>query len=291
MQIEIYADSLLILHFGLNIYLLLLVNEMLYRTASLRRLVTGALLGSVAAVVPVLLTGMNRYGGRIGFVISVVVICRYTFRTGGLEQWIKVLEKMSVATLLLGSVLMILKRLLPPVYYMNGIMGVLGPGALGVILVLHRVRKSRQAKKECYVIVQRENEKIRIKALADTGNLLYEPISHRPVAVVDEPAFRLLFPENIPEWYRAIPFQSVGKKKGILKGYPLKSLMVEVGGMQMNCNDIYIAIGEEFVSREGGHQVILSPEIWEKKGEKKDDFENDFGGGDWRTVVDTQEGR
>lgn len=289
MYLEIYVDSLLVLQFCLNMYLLVLVNAMLYHVASLKRLLCGAIGGAVVAVVPVLLMGPSVYGLGIGFVLSVGMMCKYTFRVRGISQWLKVLEKMSVATLLLGGILLMLRRLLPPVYQITGIMGVLVPATAGFLLVSERMSRSRRREKECYVIVQKDKEKLRIKALMDTGNLLREPISQKPVAVVDEATFSLLFPNKTPEGYRVIPYRSVGKKHGVLKGYYLEGLVVEREGIPISCYGIYVAIGEGLCGREGGCQVILSPSIFEKKGEEKnDDFKDAFAGGDWRKIMVSQ---
>ncbi len=292
MYLEIYLDSLLVLHFCLNMYLLVLVNAMLYHAATLKRLFMGAIGGAVVAVVPVLMIGPSIYGLGIGFVFSVGIMCKYTFRVRSASQWMKALEKMSVATLLLGGVILMVRRLLPSAYQITGIMGVLVPGTVGFFLVSERMSRGRQAEKECYVIVQKHKERICIKALLDTGNLLREPISQRPVAVVDEATFKLLFPYKTPEGYRMIPYRSVGKKHGMLKGYYLESLSVEREGIPIICYGIYVAIGEELCGREGGYQVILSPIILEKKGEEKNDnFENAFAGGDWRkTMVSEKKG-
>lgn len=286
MYLEIYADSLLLLHVCLNMYLLILVNGMLYHAVPLKRLLKGAVSGAVIAVLPVFLVGPSMYGLGIGFVLSVVIMCKYTFQVRGISRWIKVLEKMAVATLLLGGVILMVRRLLPPIYQMTGVMGVLVPGTAGFFLVSKRICRGGQEEKECYVIVQKDREKLRIKALMDTGNLLREPISQRPVAVVDEAAFKLLFQDKLPEGYRMIPYRSVGKKHGMLKGYYLEGLVVEKEGLPISCCGIYAAIGEAFCGREGGYQVILSPNILEKKGEEKnDDFENAFAGGDWRKIM------
>lgn len=289
MYLEIYADSLLLLHLCLNLFLLNLVNVMLYHAATLKCIVRGAAVGAVAAVLPVFFIGPGIWGLGIGFVLSVGLMCKYTFRVRGISQWIKVLEKLSVATLLMGGILLMLRKLLPPLHQITGIIGVLLPGAAVFFLVSERLHHNRQGEKECYVIVQKGKEKLRLKALMDTGNLLREPISQRPVAVVDEVAFKALFADNIPEGYRMIPYQSVGKKHGILKGYYRECLTVEKNGTVIDCHGIYVAIGESFCGREGGYQVILSPDILEKKGEeKKYDFKNAVAGGNWGEIMVSQ---
>ena len=286
MYLEIYADSMLLLHLFLNFYLLFLVNTMLYRTATLKRVIKGALGGAVVAMLPVFLIGPSKYGLGIGFLLSIGLMCKYTFRISGISQWIRVLEKMSVATLIFGGILLVIRKIIPSIHHMTGVLGVLVPGTAGFLLISERMRRSSQKEKECHVIVGTDKEKIRLKALIDTGNLLREPISQRPVAVVDEEAFKLLFFEKIPDGLRVIPYRSVGKKHGVLNGYYIECLTVEREGMSIDCHGIYVAIGEEIYGREGGYQVILSPNILEKKGEEKnDDFENVFAGGDWGEIM------
>lgn len=289
MYLEIYADSLLLLHFCLNLYLLVLVNIMLYHTATLKRVIKGALGGALVAVLPVLLIGPSKYSLGIGFLLSIGLMCKFTFRIRGISQWISVLEKMSVATLLFGGILLVIRKIIPSIHHMTGITGVLAPGTVGFLLISERMRRSNRQEKDCWVIVGTDKEKIRLKALIDTGNLLREPISQRPVAVVDEEAFKLLFFEKIPDGLRVIPYRSVGKKHGVLNGYYIESLTVEREGMSIDCHGIYVAIGEEIYGREGGYQVILSPKILEKKGEEKnDDFENVFTGGNWEEIMVSQ---
>lgn len=55
MHFEVYVDSLLILHFVMNAYLLALVNKMLHQTMSRRRILCGALMGAVLSLVPFVL--------------------------------------------------------------------------------------------------------------------------------------------------------------------------------------------------------------------------------------------
>lgn len=290
MYFEVYADMLLLLNLCFNTYLLIIVNVMLHHTASVKRILIGAAGGAAISVVSALVIGMGMLGSGIGFGLAVAIMCLYTFRVRGFSQWWKVLEKMAAATLLLGGSLLMLRRLLPFVFQMSGMIGVLVPGAVGCMFISERIRRSREKEKDCYVIVAKDKERVRIRALMDTGNLLREPISQKPVAVVDEPTLMLLFDGKLPEGYRIIPYQSVGKRKGVLKGYYLKQLVVEWDGIIGNYSGVYVATGEEFCGKAGGYQVILSPDILERKGEEKDDvFENVFAGGNWGESMVSEE--
>jgi len=72
-----------------------------------------------------------------------------------------------------------------------------------------------------------------------------------------------------PILYRAIPYHSIGKKNGILKGYLVQEIRIETGGVTKICKDTYIAVCEEYITSEendGGNQVkmILNPRLLEE---------------------------
>lgn len=68
--------------------------------------------------------------------------------------------------------------------------------------------------------LQREKSAITVTALVDSGNSLTEPISGKPVCVVEEKIVRGLWGKSM-KGFRAIPFHSVGQNHGILEGYLL----------------------------------------------------------------------
>ena len=93
----------------------------------------------------------------------------------------------------------------------------LGVGAFsGWILVRGRKRKRNNPAivRLCY---RGAEGPLRIHALVDSGNTLTEPISGAPVSVLDARIFYRLWPEGL-SGFRVIPYHSVGKKSGILKG-------------------------------------------------------------------------
>ncbi|MBQ9141712.1 MAG: sigma-E processing peptidase SpoIIGA [Lachnospiraceae bacterium] len=265
MYYEIYLDSLLLLQFCLNLYLLELVNRMLYQVASWKRVFGGAALGAVCSVLPFLLPIKLGYSMLGGFLLSVTGMTLYTFRTYRAEQFLKVLEKMFVMTLLLGGVLLLFIKRLPNTQgTLWGISSVLALGTVSYIVVRCLTGKERQKDNECMVTLEGTCGKLQVKALLDTGNSLIEPISGEPVAVLSQQTFQALFGEKSPELYRAIPYHSVGKSNGILKGYQIKQVIIEVQGVKKECDSIYIAVSEELVAQKSNYKMILNPRMLEK---------------------------
>ena len=90
---------------------------------------------------------------------------------------------------------------------------------------------------------------MRIHALVDSGNTLTEPISGAPVSVLDARIFYRLWPEGLPG-FRVIPYHSVGKKSGILKGYPVPQMTLIQQGVEREYRNVYLAVSEEIAGEE-----------------------------------------
>ena len=115
----------------------------------------------------------------------------------------------------------------------------------------------------CRATLIRDGARVTVAALIDSGNSLTEPISGKAVSVVDEKVFRSLW-GNGGQGYRAIPYHSIGKSRGILEGYLLPELRLEVNGMCKTFRNVYIAVSPECISE----KMIINPRILteEKRG-------------------------
>lgn len=268
MYYEVYIDSLLLMHFVLNYYLLALTNLFLYQVASHKRLVVGALLGTFGSVGPMVLPIPVGVGLSVGFVLSVWMMCKYTFRVADRKQFLQVMEKMILMTLVLGGTLWLLLKWL--IKWKNGFRGVLGILLLATSvywMIGRRLAKKKEKVSDCKVVLHNGKEKIEMSALLDTGNSLVEPISGRPVSVAETKALEKIFAGEWPEGYRMVPFCSVGKKHGLLKAYLVKSILVEVEGCYKECQNVYIGENQEFFKEGSRYQMILNPDML-KGGEK-----------------------
>jgi len=137
-------------------------------------------------------------------------------------------------------------------------LGVCGIGGISAMFVgyLREREHRKQLQSSCMVTLFYRGQKLRVQALLDSGNGLYEPISGKPVSVIDRNVFRTLWgEEEIP--FRAIPYHSIGKSRGILKGYLLPEMELEVDGVSKRLANVYVAVGEE----SGNVPVIVNPAL------------------------------
>lgn len=109
---------------------------------------------------------------------------------------------------------------------------------------------------------------MRAVALIDSGNGLTEPISGKPVCVVEKRLYDGLWGDE-ESGFRAIPYHSIGKKHGIMQGYLLPGLVLDVDGLRLEFQDVYIAVSREQISAaETGNgetvEMIIHPGLLEK---------------------------
>lgn len=265
MYYEVYLDSIFLICFCMNRYLLGLTALHLSCAATHGRLWLGAAVGAVGNLLVLLFPAAMMPLRIILYAVCLYGMAGITFRCWWGRGLLKIAESLCVCFFLLGGVLVMLLRLLP------GKEGWLASGAtvllLGAgcyegirLLALHR----RRSEEGCRVTLRgADGRSVQVDGLVDTGNSLREPISGRPVAVLERRIWEELYPGETPSGMRVIPYHSVGKPAGILSGYPMKSIEVELGGIRRICEDVYVAIWQGGLSETGSYGILLQPSMFE----------------------------
>lgn len=273
MHYELYVDSLFLVNFVMNLYLLMLVNHSIQHIAAPLRLIGGAALGAVCFLLPFLVPAPAWLKLGAGILIGTAGMLRVSFPVRGFRMFLKLLEKLLLYSFGMGGGLLFLIRCLPGIRnFMTGILGILGAGGV-LFLLLSRMKTGWNLQEGlCRATLSREGKRVTVNALIDSGNSLVEPISGKPVCVVDAEIYERLW-ESGAQGFRAIPYHSIGKRKGILQGYPLSGLSVEEEGMCFTFRDVYIAVSDESIQgaeNAGGESVnmIINPMLFaeRKKG-------------------------
>lgn len=259
MYYELYVDSLFFVNFVMNLYLLILVNRSLMRTATRKRMLLGAGVSAVCYLLPFIIPLPVWIKYPTALLGGTWLMIHITFRPGSVRGYMKVITCLLGYSFLLGGLLLFVKEVLPfGGRLLMHILGVCGVGALGAMLIgyFRECEHRKRLESGCMVTLACGGQRLRVQALLDSGNGLYEPISGKPVSVIDAKVFQALWGEGeIP--FRAIPYHSVGKSRGILKGYLLPELELEVDGVSKQFLDVYVAVGEE----SGNVPVIVNPAL------------------------------
>ena len=265
MYYKVYIDSVFLIQFVLDLYLLSITGKVLKCTATHGRILAAAALGA-ALICLVILVPLGNI--RLRLLCGVIPVSVCMLRTAFAIRSPRLLAGSSLAMaccgFLQGSVMTwILKHFTDFWMQRYGIWLLLLSGFAGYILIrliLSAVRclNENPIKK---IRIPVENGSIHITAFLDTGNHLSEPVMGLPVCIISKEASTALEEMFLPERYHAIPYMSVGKERGILDAYELPEIVIEDVCREIHCKRVILAICNTGISKDCNYQMILHPQL------------------------------
>lgn len=262
MYYELYIDSLFLVSFMLNLILLCLINRMYGRTATRLRLLAAAAYGAgihcVVFVLPVFALTIRLL---LAWALVVTGMIYIAFRCKSIRQFGRMLPAMGGVMVFYGGFYYAVND------YSELINEWLGSG-IGVLLtgiaaykagvfLIGKLRRPRQY--VCKAVLETDMGRIETDALIDTGNLLTDPISKKPVSVLDINSVKILFGGNIPEYYRVVPYTSVGRQNGLLRCFEVPKMCILYQEEERILEKILIACADDFTTKAGC--LIINPRL------------------------------
>lgn len=121
----------------------------------------------------------------------------------------------------------------------------------------------------CSVKIFFDGKTVEIKTLIDTGNLLIDPMSKKPVIIAELSSISILIRhEENPNTLKlsdeliAIPFQSIGEI-GYMAGFnPDKVLIKDENDCFYEVNEVVIGISKLKLSPKGDYQGLINPSLF-----------------------------
>lgn len=246
----------------------MLTAKTLKRTATRIRLIGGSIIGAWLFCILLLFPGIpvfiKRFAGPLVISMAVTAVI---FKERKINKVLSLTGYMFVYAFLFGGMM---KFLFESLSFSGNrqkeIWDIMGAGMIGYLVLSWWMIKRKQKKKNMIweVLLCNGEEEIAVKALVDTGNSLKEPISGKPVSIIDRESLKLLQGVNVPERYRAIPYHSVGREHGIMEGYEIPEMIISEDGEKLRWQKIMVGISENAVSAEGKYQMILHPDLCSK---------------------------
>ena len=252
------------------------------------------MIGAVATCVIAVLPGL--YGG-IKFFVSYIVICalmiQISFHTKKLRELLRGVVVLYLITYCVGGIVsslyyqretyfyyadMLYKRLFGDMS-LRYIVICIGIAVVSMMVIIRFLKYQKQMSKEIYdVWLMRNQSSIHTKGLVDTGNCLFDPITGKPVIVVEmklmeeileptlyhdlktivkfEDASYHINRENATK-IRLIPFQSIGRKRGILPAIILDEVEIKKDTQFLCSKKVIAALYDDALSQTKEYQVIL----------------------------------
>ncbi len=276
MQYELYADSLFLVNFVMDLYLLLLVNRSSFRTATPGRLLLGAALGGIGGLLPYLLPGAVFLKMGAGIAVGTVGMLLTAFPVKSFRMFWKLLEKLILYSFCMGGALLFLIRAVPGLRRaLTGVFGILGVGGICFLFLRRRGSGNIQKESLCRAVLLCREMRLEVTGLIDSGNTLTEPVSGRPVCIVSESVLDSL-KGKLPEGCRIVPYHSIGKSRGILEGYLLPELLVETDGIVRSFSRVWIAASPQGISESEDAEaesvkMIINPALFEERKKERPD--------------------
>ncbi len=263
------------MNFVMNLYLYALLTKTLKRTVTRIRVWTGSALGAVCCtllpVMPGIPVFIKRFAGPMAVSMAVTA---GIFRMKHVSSVVKAAGYLYVYAFVFGGMMKFLFLNIPFLHKAQGsIWYILGAGMLGYQVTAWWLAQLKKRKEPviCRVRICGCGNGIWLKALIDTGNSLREPVSGKPVSVVDADIFGRLNGVRLPEKLKVIPYRSIGQENGMMEGYEVPEIIIDSGEGLLRQQKAVVGISRTKVSADGRYQMILHPDLCgETSGERTD---------------------
>lgn len=270
----LYIDVVFFVNLVMDIVVISMVKMILKARTSALRIVLGGLIGAlwtcilaIYPLLPVLLQGLFTYVVVGGLMVKVGL------RTQGLRGLVKGILGLYLASAALGGLMMALYQHTRIGYYVEQLIRggyaqslpliiwmLLTAGAVfGLKYLWINVMEVQRQKSHLYeVTLNYSGQIIKTTGFLDTGNQLFDPISRRPVHIVSEELWHVLYQEGEP--VRMIPFHTIGTEGGVMPGMLLDSMAVGKEQPERVIQKPLIAVSPKPLCGDGSYEILLHEE-------------------------------
>lgn len=258
----VYIEKIFLLNLLMNLFLLRLTAGTCGKTVSVKRCFAGGFFGALAYCLILCLPELSYMGKVLTGMLPVgLFMVKLTLKTKGAKELLYGTGRLFTFSFLLGGFMLFLKG---RVWNFAGssLLTILA-GWIGYEIIRKGVDGWKQKKKDCFrtVTLPADHGKLEVSALVDTGCGLVDPLSRKPVAVLEEKVWEYMSGQKRPEKYRVIPFHSIGKEHGYLEGYEVEFMKVTGKLEECEYEKVIIAVFQGKMSKCGNYQMILPPEL------------------------------
>lgn len=270
----LYIDVVFLVNLVMDIVVLSMVKVILKVKTSALRIVLGGVIGAlwtcilaIYPMLPVLLQGMVTYVVVGGLMVKVGL------RTKGVRGLVKGVLGLYLASVALGGLMMALYQHTRIGYYIEQL--IRGGYAQGIPLIIWalltaaavfglkylwiNVMEIQRQKSHLYeVTLNYGGRVVKATGFLDTGNLLFDPVSHKPVHIVSEKLWHVLYQEGGP--VRMIPFHTIGSEGGVMPGMLLDSMAVGGDQPEKVIEKPLIAVSPKPLCKDGSYEILLHEE-------------------------------
>lgn len=284
----IYIDIVLIENIFMN-YIILFATATINKTdIKLIRIFLASLLGGIYAIVAYI-SDLEFYKTLTLKLLLSIAMVYIALKPSTMKKCLKQLLIFYLTSFTFGGTAFALLYFIKPseIFIQNGIyigsyplkIAILG-GIVGfiTIVIAFKIIKGKMTSKNmyCKIEIELNNQKIESNAMIDTGNLLKEPISGKPVIIVENDLLKMALPEEIlnntqniiqgntqeiPIEYlsklRVIPFTSLGMPNGMLLGMKAEKVTIYSEDEKILVENVIIGLYDKKLSKSGKYTSLI----------------------------------
>ncbi len=272
MEIEIYLDSLFVLNLIVNLWILELLRYKYSLNVKLIRVFAAAGVGAGVYIAMFFVPGNSLVLQLAGEATSLCMMTAVLLPKRKRRFFCKVLGMGIVYSLIIAG---ILRAVFVKWKLFSGKEVTVFAVLTGTFLCVKigkwfLFREKGIRKKHIWkVTIVSSGENKNIQALLDTGNSLIEPISKKPVCLIEEELLAHITLEN-PLFLRVIPYRSIGCEQGLLYGVEIPRLEIFTDeGYYVAEHVICAGVGHK-LSTKAAYQMILHPALITEENRRRE---------------------
>lgn len=237
--------------------MLFIVRNVLKIKKSIFRLILSAVFGGLYGIAELFIPHAVIVGTLVTYVIAIEIMILIAFGKNAIRENMKMVLFIYLVTFLLNGIINIFHihdsmwKVLLVVFVASGVL----------IVGIRKVMEMIGEQSVMYIVkITEGNNTISVKALKDTGNCLTDPLTKKPVSIIERDIISSLIQKKEGKLY--VPFQSVGKDNGLMEAYIVE--LVEIEGKQYY--NAVLGVFEGKLSKNNEYQMILHPKLFESGG-------------------------
>ena len=291
-----YIDLIILENLFMNYLILYTTGRLLNKKQSKVRIIIASVVGT-AYVFSLCFKLTNIVLNFSKFAIGVLLV-KICFRSKGIKVLIKETAVFFFTSFIYAGCSLGFLHIMKPkiVYIVNGI--IIGGEYIFEILIISSIVSFTLIKLSmnlvkikyclnkknmiCNIQIFYNDRSIKLKALVDTGNLLTDPITNKPVVIVYKEKVRALFDNKHLEiidaliggdivkeseidnmHIRMIPYTSVGKRQGTMIVCNVDKIKLEYQDIENELNNILIGFYNEALSKNDKYSALIGLQILE----------------------------
>lgn len=300
----IYLDIILCENLLMN-YIILFATYVIIKPKTKHpqiRMILSSLLGSIYAII-VYLNILSIYTNLLAKITLSVVMVYIAFAPPNVKQLLKQILIFYLVSFIFGGCTFALIYFLKPenVEMKNGVFVGMYPIRVGLIAgviafiitqIAFKINKSKLNNKNTFIEIElyNKNKMTKARALLDSGNMLKEPISQKPVIVVEKTTLSKIIPEEVLDYIekivggddqeknemqeylskiRMVPFMSLGKENGMLIGIKLDKIKINTEDIRLEKENIIAGIYEKKLTKDNKYNALIGLNLLEGEQENE----------------------